>query len=156
VLKRKLNAKASIIWTYSIYCRVHDIPGLSPAITTVYFALPTVQDTNYSRTTPTLLRGCELHDVWDTSRLRTSYTPYAPRSASRLDRIYVTERLLARKQGVETVALAFTDHLAVVLRLAVVMPLLVRDDLLENEYILSLWDGLPWCDKRTLDAMATT
>jgi hypothetical protein len=79
--------------------------------------------TNYSRALVTLVRDFELHDVWDTSRSRTGYTHYAPRSASRLDRIYVTEHLLARKQGVETVALAFTDHLAVVLRLAVDMPL---------------------------------
>jgi hypothetical protein len=82
--------------------------------------------TNYGRALATLLRGFELHDVWDASRSRQVYTYYAPRSASRLDRIYIAEHLLARKQGLETVAPAFTDHLAVVLRLAVDIPLPVR------------------------------
>ena len=51
--------------------------------------------------------------------MRHSYTHYAPQTAFRLDRIYVTHHLLSRKQGVETVASAFMDHLAVVLRLAI-------------------------------------
>jgi hypothetical protein len=39
---------------------------------------------------------------------------------------YVTYHLITRKQGVETVALAFTDHLAVILRLAIDSQLPVR------------------------------
>jgi hypothetical protein len=48
---------------------------------------------------------------------------YATKSASRIDRIYVTKRLYSRKTGVERVAAAFTDHLAVILRLAIEAPL---------------------------------
>jgi len=40
-----------------------------------------------------------------------------------MDGIYITNHLMSRKQGVETVATAFTDHLAVVLRLAIDIPL---------------------------------
>jgi exonuclease III len=82
--------------------------------------------TNYSRALATLVRGFELHDVWDTSRSRAGYSHYTPRSASRLDRIYVSEHLLPRERGVETLALGFTDHRAVALRLALDMPLPVR------------------------------
>jgi hypothetical protein len=77
---------------------------------------------NFSRTLSSIVSGYRLHDVCDTSRSRRGYTHYAPRTASRLDRIYVTQLLLSRKQGVETITAAFTDHLAVVLRLAIEKP----------------------------------
>ena len=65
----------------------------------------------------TLVHGMELHDVWESTNPRLGYTHYAPLSASRLDRIYVSPQLYRQKQGVETVAAAFTDHMAVVVRL---------------------------------------
>jgi hypothetical protein len=40
--------------------------------------------------------------------------------------MYVTKHLRTRKTGVETVATAFTDHFAVVLRLAIDAPLPLR------------------------------
>jgi len=46
------------------------------------------------------------------------YTHYTPTGASRIDRIYVTTKIMFKKEGVETVAAAFTDHLTVVLRIA--------------------------------------
>jgi exonuclease III len=79
--------------------------------------LDTVDSTghkNFSRALCTLVSGYRLHDVWKASKSRHDYTHYAPRTASRLDRIYVTQLLLSRKQGVETKAAAFTVHLAVV------------------------------------------
>jgi len=88
--------------------------------------LDTVDSTghkNFSRALSSIVSGYRLHDVWDASRSRHGYTHYAPRTASRLDRIYVTQILLSRKQGVETIAAAFTDHLAVVLRLAIETPI---------------------------------
>jgi len=69
----------------------------------------------FSRALASIVSGFRLQDVWDTSRSRHVYT----RTASRLDSLYVTNHLLSRKQGVETVATAFTDHLALVLRLAI-------------------------------------
>jgi hypothetical protein len=65
-----------------------------------------------------LIRGMGLRDVWDMMSQRLGYTHYALHSAMHLDRMYVTEQLYRQKQGVETVLAAFTDHLAVVLRLA--------------------------------------
>jgi endonuclease/exonuclease/phosphatase family metal-dependent hydrolase len=88
--------------------------------------LDTVDSTghkNFSRALSSIVSGYRLHHVWDASRSRHGYTYYAPRTASRLDRIYVTQLLLSRKQGVETTAAAFTDHLAVVLRMAIEKPI---------------------------------
>jgi endonuclease/exonuclease/phosphatase family metal-dependent hydrolase len=68
-----------------------------------------------SRALATLIRGCDLCDMWDSAQNRTGYTCYASKAASRIDRIYVTARLYSRKTGVKRVAAAFTDHVAVVL-----------------------------------------
>jgi hypothetical protein len=46
--------------------------------------------------------------------------------ATRINRIYTTQKMIDRKIGVETVAATFTDHLAVVLRLTVDIPILRR------------------------------
>jgi len=81
---------------------------------------------NTRRALATLIRGCYLCDVWDTAQNRTGYTYYDPKAASTIDRIYVTVRLYTRKTGVEHVAAAFTDNLAVVLWLAIDTPLPVR------------------------------
>ena len=77
---------------------------------------------SYSRTLGKMVAGLGMKDAWDITQARYGYTHYAPQSATRLDRIYVTGQLLARKYGIETVATAFTDHLAVVIRLATDMP----------------------------------
>jgi hypothetical protein len=46
------------------------------------------------------------------------YTQYTQTGAARLDRIYVSRQLSGRKCGAETSVTAFTDHLAVILRIA--------------------------------------
>ena len=61
----------------------------------------------------------DLHDVWNATSTNKGYTHYASKTASRLDRIYVTKHLRTRKTGVETIATAFTDHFVVILRLAI-------------------------------------
>lgn len=81
---------------------------------------------NISRALKALISGSDLCDVWDTTQHRNGYTYYSHNAASRIDRIYVTERLYSRKTGVERVAAAFTDHMAVILRLAIEVPLPVR------------------------------
>jgi hypothetical protein len=63
-----------------------------------------------------------LHDVWDTSSRRTGYTHYRHAGASRIDRIYTTEAIMKRKQGAGTTATAFTDHLAVTVRVTYDVP----------------------------------
>jgi endonuclease/exonuclease/phosphatase family metal-dependent hydrolase len=40
-----------------------------------------------------LTSGLALHDVWEVTKATHEYTHYAPLSATRLDKIYVTERL---------------------------------------------------------------
>jgi len=47
------------------------------------------------------------------------YIHYSVWEAARLDRIYISSGLLRRKQGMETLATAFTDHLALSIRLTV-------------------------------------
>jgi exonuclease III len=46
-----------------------------------------------------LIRGLCLHDVWDVTSHQPGYKHYALHSATRLDRIYVTEQLYQQKQG---------------------------------------------------------
>jgi hypothetical protein len=65
-----------------------------------------------------LVRSIGLKDMWDASQSQFGSTHYAPLSATRLDRIYVTERPYQRKRGAETVIAAFSNHFAVILRLA--------------------------------------
>jgi hypothetical protein len=64
--------------------------------------------------------------MWGTVSPREVYTHYTPHGAARLDRIYVTSKLNYQKVGVETVFAAFTDHLAVCLRIMLEAPLLQR------------------------------
>jgi endonuclease/exonuclease/phosphatase family metal-dependent hydrolase len=65
-----------------------------------------------------LVNGLGLHNIREVTKTTHGYTHYAPLSATRLDRIFATERLYSRKRGVKTVVTTFTDHFAVVLRLA--------------------------------------
>ena len=53
-------------------------------------------------------------------------SPRAPHGAARLDRIYVMSKLRGQKVWVETVFAAFTDHLAVCLRIKLKAPRLQR------------------------------
>jgi endonuclease/exonuclease/phosphatase family metal-dependent hydrolase len=72
----------------------------------------------FSRSLATFVQGYSLRDAWQPSPERRVYTHYTVHGASKLDRFYLTKDLLARKRGIETVAAAFTDHFAVVLRLS--------------------------------------
>ena len=98
---------------------------------------------NYSRALASIVHALVLPDMWDASLSRNGYTHYTPLAASRLDRIYVTNQLLSRKQGAETVATAFTDHFPVVLRLAIDIPLPLRQRILKDECILLRREGFP-------------
>ena len=64
------------------------------------------------------MRRLNLHYAYDTPTPRPKYTHFTPTGASRLDRIYITEHLRKNKHGVETVPAAFTDHLALIIRLS--------------------------------------
>jgi endonuclease/exonuclease/phosphatase family metal-dependent hydrolase len=66
-----------------------------------------------SRALDKLVQGLRLYDAWDQASNIQTYTHFTPSGAARLDRLYVTEGLRRNKQGVETIADAFTDHLAV-------------------------------------------
>jgi hypothetical protein len=79
-----------------------------------------------SKTLGRIITGLGMHDAWDVKSAGVGYTHYAPGSATRLDRIYVTGQLQVRKSGMEVLAPAFTDHMAVVIRLATDVPLLDR------------------------------
>jgi hypothetical protein len=79
-------------------------------------------NTNYSRALKSMTQCLGLHDAWDSTRNRTGYTHFTAHSASRIDRIYVTENIMKRKTGIEMVPVAFLDHSAVSLRLATNTP----------------------------------
>jgi endonuclease/exonuclease/phosphatase family metal-dependent hydrolase len=81
---------------------------------------------NVSRALSTLTKGLGFHDVWDTSSGRIGYTHYTHAGASRIDRIYTREAIMKRKQGAETIARAFTDHLAVTVCVKYDVPSITR------------------------------
>jgi len=70
--------------------------------------------------------GFRLKDAWDTETNPHVYTHYTPAGAARIDRIYVSEDLLCNKQGAESIAAAFTDHLAVLIRIKLATPRILR------------------------------
>jgi exonuclease III len=72
---------------------------------------------NYSRALHALIRGLDLIDMWETAPERRIFTHYTRQGVTRLDRIYATSNLRGKKCGIETVLAAFTDHLAVILRI---------------------------------------
>jgi len=61
--------------------------------------------------------------MWEMDHSRSIFTHYTLLGASRLDRIYTTRILSARKTGVETVAAAFTGYLTVILPLSLDTPI---------------------------------
>jgi exonuclease III len=81
---------------------------------------------NYSRALANIVNGLGLIDAWNTSTSRRMYTNYTATGACRIDRIYATRNIMSKKLGLETVATAFTDHHAVILRIAISAPLKLR------------------------------
>jgi hypothetical protein len=73
---------------------------------------------NTSRALQEIVRGMALKDTWIQNPQRPSYTHYSIKCDSRFDSFYVTEDNLTKKLGIETLSAAFTDQLAVVLRLS--------------------------------------
>ena len=77
---------------------------------------------NHSRALAELIHGFALKDKWQQNptkpHLHTTQYPEQPESTS----IYTTQELLEKKLGIEIIAAAFTDHHAVLLRLAVDTP----------------------------------
>jgi exonuclease III len=81
---------------------------------------------NYSRALDKLVSGLKLHDIGEQTSAGTAFTHYTPRGASRIDRVYISNQLKHRKQGTMMVVAAFTDHLAIVLRMASSEPIPIR------------------------------
>ena len=79
---------------------------------------------NYIRALRKLIQGFSMVDTWQPNTDRRVNMHISASGASRLDRIYVTKELNSRKRGLEVVATAFTDHLAVCLRLSAEFPML--------------------------------
>ena len=79
-----------------------------------------------SRTLERLVQGLRLKDAWEQGTERQVYTHYTTNGAARLDRIYLTEGLYRNKQGKETIAVAFSDHMAVLLRIDLSIPFVHR------------------------------
>lgn len=98
---------------------------------------------NFSRTLKNLVHGFSLKDVCDSHSLRPNYTHYTSPGASRLDRVYTTDRPPMSKQGVETLAAAFTCHSAVIERLSLESEYRTWPGILEDEHITVTRDRFP-------------
>jgi endonuclease/exonuclease/phosphatase family metal-dependent hydrolase len=68
---------------------------------------------SYSRALAMLIKGFSLHDTCHQRPGCEVFTHHSVHGGKRLDRIYVTTDLLARK-NVQMIATAFTDHFGVV------------------------------------------
>ena len=79
---------------------------------------------NHSHALAELIHGFTLKDTWQQNPTNPTYTHHSISGATRIDRIYTTQELLEKKLGIETIAAAFTDHHALMLRLAVDTPVL--------------------------------
>ena len=80
---------------------------------------------NYSKALARLVRWLDLRDAWDVAPKRTVFTHYITKDASRIDRIYITDNLRWTQNGTEAVAAAFTDHMAIILRLLTDIPCVI-------------------------------
>jgi exonuclease III len=89
---------------------------------------------SYSRALKIWVRGLGLSDGWNSLTTQGGYTHFTARSATILDRIYLTERLATRKTGIETLPAAFTDHMAVIIRIAINTSTDARERKMENEH----------------------
>jgi hypothetical protein len=81
---------------------------------------------NDSRALARLVSSLDLVDVWNMNQRRMIYTHYTAQGASRIVRIYLRRQKLKSKKGVESIAAAFTDHLAVILRVSLSAPCTTR------------------------------
>jgi len=73
---------------------------------------------NYCWALNELIRGFDLVDMWEMSQERPTYTHYTSRGASRIDRIYASRNISGQKRDAEMRMAEFTDHLAVVIQIA--------------------------------------
>jgi len=80
---------------------------------------------NYSKALDVLVRSFDLRYMWRADPLRTLFMHYSPMGESRIDWIYTTKDS-DKKISVETVAAASTDHLSVVIRFSVDVPIVRR------------------------------
>jgi hypothetical protein len=81
---------------------------------------------HYRRARAHLIQGLALRDAWEINPSSHAYTHYSSTSATRIDRIYLSHKLYPNKTSIVTIPAAFTDHLAVVLRMTVETPLFIR------------------------------
>ena len=64
-----------------------------------------------SRAMESLVQGLTLYDAWDQTSSIQTFTHFIPSGAARLYIFYMTEGLRTNKQGMETIAAAFTEQL---------------------------------------------
>jgi len=118
-------------WFYNV-----DVPYLLPATQTdvilagnfncVLSHSDATGQRNYSRALDNLVTGLGFYVVGGTTSTRPMFTHYTPTGTSRLDLIYSSPTLQRKKQRVETIVVAFTDHLAIVMRSESSDPIPVR------------------------------
>ena len=81
---------------------------------------------NYGKALDGLVCGFQLQDMWRAEPHKDGYYALLSDWSSRIDRIYTRKELSDKKISVDTVASAFTDHLSVVMRLSIDVPIVRR------------------------------
>jgi len=78
----------------------------------------TTGQVNPSKAFEILIQGLNLHDTGLVRTQQQRFTHFTPKGAARIDRIYESSQLKGQQQGIDTIPAAFTDHMAVILRIA--------------------------------------
>ena len=81
---------------------------------------------NTSKALEILIKGLNLQDTGIVQTTRQRFTHYTPKGAARLDRIYVSPQIRGQQQGIESILAAFTDHMAVILRVGTEDPIMLK------------------------------
>jgi len=111
----------------------------------------TTDHTTPSKALTVLIKGLQLQDTGQMNTTRQDFTHYTHQGAARIDRIYISPNIKERQQGLETIPAAFTDHMAVILKIAMddqilihgrgywrMNTLLLRDNIIQQR-LLKKW-----------------
>lgn len=79
-----------------------------------------------SRALAELLHGMALEKTFKQNPVKPTFKHYSLSGATRIDRLYMSQELMAKEEVAEILQPAFTDHNALVLRLAADTPIVQR------------------------------
>ena len=130
------NAKSSTTANWHTYYEMHQKTILGGDFNCILEKTDSTGIHNYGQALAELIQGFKLQDSWQGNPSRKAYIHYSASGATRIDRIYLSQEMFTRKLSMEAAVAAFTEHLAVCLRLNIDVPILRRGQ--------GLWKIIPF------------